>query len=79
MKILALQYIKLSREYNETAVDWLSRSEVKSMELKYKGNDRCLKELFLNDINDNFMTVEIIKELTAIKYTSKISNGKVLL
>ena len=46
---------------------------------KYKENDRHLKEQFINGINDDDMTVDVIKELTTKKDMSTIISEQVLL
>ena len=51
---------------------------MKSNECKYQGNERKLKEQFINNMNDKAMTSEIIKELAAMRDTSEVTNKKVL-
>ena len=52
---------------------------MKSTECKHKENDKLIKEQFINGINDEAMTNEIIKELTSIKNTSDVPNTQVLI
>ena len=46
---------------------------VKSKECGYKEKDRILKEQFINDINDDDIITDIIRELKAIKDTETTS------
>ena len=50
----------------------MGRLRVKATEIKYKEQDRKLKDQLLNSTNDQTMTPEIMKEETVIKDTSKI-------
>ena len=50
----------------------MGRLKVKAAEYNFKENNRCLKEQFINGINDITMTVEVIKELMTVKNTSDI-------
>ena len=43
-----------------------------------QGNDRQLKEQFINGINDNDMMIEILREWAAIKKTNELSSEQVL-
>ena len=43
------------------------RLSVKATGCKHKENDRRLKEKVINGINNEFVTSEIIKEVTVIK------------
>ena len=71
--------MKLSRDCNDMAEEWMGRLRMKGAECEYKEDDSHLKEKFMNGINDDVIMSEIMKELTAIKYTSTICNEQELL
>ena len=48
------------------------------MSVNIKKKDRRLKRLFINGINDQEITIERVKELTATKNTSDVSSRQVL-
>ena len=62
--ILSLQYCKLSREEYDIAEKWMGRLRIKLNKYDYIEFDRCLKEQFINGINDNwdFQDVENIQK-----------------
>ena len=45
----------------------------------YKETDRHLQEQFINSMNNNMITAEIIKELTTMSKISDVTNQKVLM
>ena len=47
----------------KSAEEWMSQLRIKVYVCQYKDKDRCLKEQFINGIND-MMIAEIIKDLT---------------
>ena len=47
-------------------------------ERNYKEHDLCLKEQFINGINDEMINTEIVKELTTIRKTRDITNKQIL-
>ena len=77
--ILSLQYCKLHRKGNEYAQEWMDRLIIKVAECNYKEHDTELKEQFINSINDEDITQEIIKLLTAQKNTGEIDSEQVLM
>ena len=79
MKIfLSLEYCKLSTDENESAEVWMDHLRIKANECNYKECVRQLKEQFINGINDEIMTAEIMKELTTIGKISDITSEQVL-
>ena len=52
---------------------------IKATECICKKNYRRLKVQFINSLNDEVMTAEKMKDLTAIKDSTKIKSEKVLL
>ena len=56
----------------------MDRLRIKAVECKYREWDRRLKEQFINGINSQTKTVEIIRKLTTIKDTRNIKGIKVL-
>ena len=75
--ILSLQYCKLSRWDDENA-EWLGRLQLMAAECRYKELDRHLKEQFINGLNDNSMTGEIICELKSLSGMSCSTPEQVL-
>ena len=51
---------------------------LKENECKYKEHNSCLKEQFINKVNDDALTQQISKELTMIKNTSDVTSEPVL-
>ena len=49
------------------------------MECRYQECDMRLKEQFINGLNNETIEAKIIKELTTLKDTSKVSNEQVLI
>ena len=76
---MSLQYCKLSRQGNEIAGEVMGRLRVKAAECKYKEKYMHLKQQFINEINDNILITEIIKEIWAIKDTNTISSEQEVL
>ena len=72
-----LQYWKLSRQSNKNAEQCMGRLRTMAAECKYKELDRCLKEQFVNGLNDDVMMVEIIFELTSMLDTSSVTSKQV--
>ena len=64
---------------SKIAEEWMGRLITEATECEYKDNDSRLKEQFINDINDEVMTAEIVNELSTIKYTSETTSGVLLL
>ena len=56
----------------------LDRLRVKISECKCKENYGRLKEQFINGINGEVMTAEIVKEMTVMKHTRKITSEQVI-
>ena len=56
----------------------MSHLRNKANECNYQQDDRKCKEKNINGINNNVLTSEIIKELTAIKNTRKVTSEQVL-
>ena len=50
----------------------MDRLKIKATDGKYQEYDRKLKEPFINGLNNETIIAKIIKELTALKDTSKI-------
>ena len=44
----------------------------------HKETDRCLKEQFINGLNNDCMATEIIRELKVISYASSVTGAQVL-
>ena len=61
--ILSLQCCKLHRKENESTHEWVGRFCIEEPECSYKEPDRWLTEQFINGINEEEITQEIIKEL----------------
>ena len=61
--IVSLQYCKLVRE-EESAEELMDHLIIKANKCEYKERDGSLKEQFINEINDDDMMTEIIRELT---------------
>ena len=57
----------------------MGRLYIKATGYKYKEYDRRLKRQFINGLDNESIIVEIIKELTALKDTSDMSNKDVLM
>ena len=51
---------------------------IKANECKSKENDTSLKEQFIYGKENNAIMAEIIREVTAVKITSKITSEQVL-
>ena len=68
----------LIREQNENAEEWMGHLRHKANEWCYKEGDRRPKEPFINGIKDEALMMEIIKVLTAIKETNKVTGEQVL-
>ena len=60
-----LQFRKLSRVEDESAVEWMGHLCMAAAECGYKEIDRQLKEQFIHGLNDKVMLDEIIRELTS--------------
>ena len=56
----------------------MGRLIIKAAECKYLEYNRRLREQFINGLNDEDITAQITKELTALQYTSKVSSEQVL-
>ena len=59
--ILSLQYCKLHRKKNESAQEWMGRIHIEVAEYNYKEHVRRLKEPFINGLDDDEITQEMIK------------------
>ena len=76
--ILSLWCYKLSRKSEAPIQEWIGRIQIKAGECKNQENDRRLKEQFINGMNDEAITAKIIKGLMAIRDTSEVSSGQVI-
>ena len=75
---LSLQYPKLHRKDNESTKND-GQTAYKTIECNYKKHDRRPKEQFINSINNEEMTQEIMKKLTDQKNTQEIDIEQVLM
>ena len=57
---------------------WIGHLRMKANECGFKEKDRKLKEQFINDISDDDIMTEIIKELIATKKINEITGDKLL-
>ena len=48
-------------------MEWFSHLRIKAYECEFKEQDGRLKEQIVNNVNDNDMIAEIIRELTCIE------------
>ena len=55
----------------------MGRLSIKANECKYTQTARCLKEQFINRLNDDAMIVEIIRELMVINDINTITSYEV--
>ena len=76
--IQSLQFYKLTWEQNEKAEEWMGYLRCEVNEYVYRQRDRKLKEQFLSGIIYEEIMTEIIRELTAIKETNKVTCEQVL-
>ena len=76
--ILSLQYCKFTREQNENAEEWMDHLRINENECGYKEKYWRLIEQLINDIKDDEMMTELIRELTSIKKTNESTNEQVL-
>ena len=53
--------------------------ENQGYEYEYKKKDKHVTEQFINGINDNMMTTEIIKQLTTMRKNNHVTSEKVLM
>ena len=60
-------HCKLSRNNEKNAEEWMDHLRLKAKEVSYQEQNRQLKGKFINGINDDMITSEIIKELIATK------------
>ena len=70
---------KFKQQYNETTYELMGRLQIKTIEYKYQEYDSRLKEQFKNILNDETITVKIIKELTSLKDASEVSSDQALI
>ena len=75
--ILSLKYCKLHRKKNESAQQWMGQICIEVAEYNYKEHVRRLKEPFINGLDDNEITQEIIKELTTQRNAQDIESEQV--
>ena len=57
----------------------MGRLRIKATECKHRESTRMLKEQFINSMNYEVMTADIIKELTALKDTAKLKSKQILI
>ena len=57
----------------------MDRLHMKEADCKYKEYDRRLTVQFINSLDHEIIIEEIIRELTALKYTSEVSSDQVLM
>ena len=50
--------------------NWIGKLRIMAVEYKYKELDRLLKDQFINDLNDDGIMVEIIRQPTLVVDTS---------
>ena len=76
--ILSLQYWESSRKSEEYAQEWMARLQIKATECKDQENKWRLNEQFISAMNNEAITVEIIKVLMALQDTIEVSSEQVL-
>ena len=78
MRLLSSQYCKLKRKLRVCpGVD--GHVCIKATVCKYQGYDRKIKEQLRNDLDDENIIEEFIKEIIALKDTSEMSSEQVLM
>ena len=75
--ILSLQYCKLHGKKNESAQERMGRICIEVAEYNYKEHVRRLKEPFINCLDDDEITQEIIKELTTQRNAQDLESEQV--
>ena len=76
--LLPSNIYKLSMQSDWVAEEWMGKLRIKTGECIYKETNRILKEQFINGLNDNSMTREIIKELTPLSGMSSATGNQIL-
>ena len=76
--IKSLQFRMFYRYDDENVEEWMGRLCIAAMQCNYQEVDRQLKEQFIHGLNDKYILVEIIKELTATKNDDHITSGGIL-
>ena len=56
--ITSLQFLKLGRQTNKNAEEWISRLRLAALECNYEEINRQLKEQFIHRLNDNDVPTE---------------------
>ena len=56
----------------------MGRLKIRAAEFRYKELDRCLKEIFINGLNDDYILVEITCTLTSLNYMNLVTSEQVL-
>ena len=72
-----MQFNKLIRQSNESAVEWMGRLRTTVVKYNYKEIDRQLKEQSIHGLNEE-MLAEMIRELTKCDENMNIHSENVL-
>ena len=59
-----LQFHKMAWKPDENVEEWMGRLRISATECNYKEIDRQLKEQFMHGLNNSYMSLKIIRELT---------------